>query len=515
MLVQHPDPRNTTISIQAGTSHQYIDPLNPTKQTLVVENVKASDEPEPIDCDTIGRQPIQSLAPTKDSDYVELKSLDMDTGSYTLLYGVSDVYNGCDISPNISWAYCSDRNGVLARFDENKIRFVANLPHGTFAAAFGSSSDTFYFTFWDSEAKTSDIYSLSGVDSLTGYADKYDAGIADFTGLSPIVTGVGAMIADLVAITADFEGNGVSEYLMGLLGKKLYLISINSAQTWALDINGYWGWTFGAGWNFQNNAYFASNAGNGVLWVDPSSVNIAEGTVSLVEVGSSDVTDQNDGMNCHWAAPPDSWESATPSPTAPVGGHGDPHMVNILGEQFNIWRLGEAELLKIPRNSSASTADLRFLADVTEVGKGSGACARPPYMTAMRLGGNWVGTRELSVQMVDGEMRVLLGKKKLKPSLEHLRVTDNLIVTRPSEARVKIEVGNATIDVMHGGHRDIHGQFYFLNMEARNLGSLGFEIGGILGLDDHTVVEEKPAHCKHEWLAVERHGSRLSASLQD
>jgi hypothetical protein len=515
MFVQHPDPRNTTISIQADTSHQHIDPLNPTKQTLVVENVKASDdEPEPIDCDTIGRTPIQSIAPTKDSEDVDLESLDPSTGKYTMIYSVSEVYNGCDISPNMAWAYCSDRLGVLARFDENKIRFVARLPKGTFAAAFGSSSDTLYFTIWDSVAKTSDIYSLSGVDSLTGYADKDDTGIADFTGLSPIAKGVAAMIGDLVAITADFEGNGVSEYLMGVLGSHLYLISVNNAQVWKLKHNAE-GWMFGAGWHFQNNAYFAENLGKGVVWVDPSSVNIAEETVSLVKVGSSDATDQNDGLNCHGAAPPDSWEFATPSPTAPVGGHGDPHMVNILGEQFNIWRLGEAELLKIPRNSSASTAGLRFLADVTEGGKGSGACARPPYMTAMRLSGNWFGTRELFVQMVDGEMRVLLGSKNLNPSLERLRVTDNLIVTRPSEARVTIEVGNATIEVMHGGHRDIHGQFYFLNMEARNLGSLGLEIGGILGLDDHTVVEEKPAHCKHEWLAAERHGSRLLASLQD
>merc|ERR1719293_203686 len=85
----------------------------------------------------------------------------------------------------------------------------------------------------------------------------------------------------------------------------------------------------------------------------------------------------------------------TPSPTDTSGGFGDPHMVNILGEHFNIWRLGEVELLKIPRNSTSSTAALRFVADVSATGNGTDECTRAPYMTSMRLGGSWFGTREL------------------------------------------------------------------------------------------------------------------------
>merc|ERR1719343_1623591 len=89
----------------------------------------------------------------------------------------------------------------------------------------------------------------------------------------------------------------------------------------------------------------------------------------------------------------------TPSPTDSSSGFGDPHMVNILGEHFNIWRLGEAELLRIPRNSTASTAGFSFVAHVSETGQGSDTCNRAPYMTAMRLGGSWFGSRELFVKM--------------------------------------------------------------------------------------------------------------------
>merc|ERR1719293_339795 len=85
----------------------------------------------------------------------------------------------------------------------------------------------------------------------------------------------------------------------------------------------------------------------------------------------------------------------TPSPTDSSSGFGDPHMGNIMGEHFNIWRLGEVELLRIPRNSTASTVGLSFVAHVSEAGTGVDSCVRSPYMTAMRLGGGWFGGREL------------------------------------------------------------------------------------------------------------------------
>jgi hypothetical protein len=211
-------------------------------------------------------------------------------------------------------------------------------------------------------------------------------------------------------------------------------------------------------------------------------------------------------------SPTDTSTAPTPSPTDTSSGFGDPHMVNILGEHFNIWRLGEVELLRIPRNSTNSTAALRLVANVSETAKGSSECTRAPYMTSMRLGGAWFDNRELSVKMVDGEMRVILGSMSITPSSEQVTVKSKLIVARPSEARVTVQVGNATIDVKHD---DFFKPHFYLNMEARNLASLGFEIGGVLGIDDHSVFVQRPTRCEKHILAAvaDRHGTHMIASL--
>merc|ERR1719199_1210609 len=129
----------------------------------------------------------------------------------------------------------------------------------------------------------------------------------------------------------------------------------------------------------------------------------------------------------------------------------------------------------------------------------------------MRLSGTWFGNQELFVRMVDGEMRAHIGSKSLSP-LEEMSIEKNLIVSRPTEALVTVQAGNATIKVMHDA---FFKPYYYLNTEVRNLGSLGFQIGGVLGLDDHTVVAQKPADCGEQFLSALHnvHGSRASASL--
>jgi len=189
-------------------------------------------------------------------------------------------------------------------------------------------------------------------------------------------------------------------------------------------------------------------------------------------------------------------------------------MVNIVGEHFNIWRLGEVELLRIPRNPMYRT-QIRFVAMVSdEQGEQSdNSCTRAPYMTAMRLSGSLFGNQELFIRMVAGEMRVHVGSKSLSP-LENVPIKSNLTISRPSEALVSVQAGNATINVMHDA---FFKPYFYLNTEARNLGSLGYEVGGILGLDDHTVVAQKPASCEKQFVSVPHnaHGSHASASLRD
>jgi hypothetical protein len=133
-------------------------------------------------------------------------------------------------------------------------------------------------------------------------------------------------------------------------------------------------------------------------------------------------------------------------------------------------------------------------------------------MTAMRFNGSWFGNQEVYIKLVAGEMHVHVGEKSLSP-LEKVQIGKSLIVSRPSESLVTVLAGNATLNVMHDDA--VFKPHFYLNVDVLNLASLGLEIGGVLGLDDHTDVAQKPASCEHKFVAVRHndHGSRASASL--
>jgi len=213
-------------------------------------------------------------------------------------------------------------------------------------------------------------------------------------------------------------------------------------------------------------------------------------------------------------APAPAPASATPSPTDVSGGHGDPHIVNIRGEKFDIWRLGTVELLRIHAKDN-HYPEFRFTANVSsedETQSDSRCAAR--YMTSMRFRGSWFGKQEVYIKLVDGEMRVHVGDKSLSP-LEKAPIEKNLNVFRPSESLVTVSVGDATINVMPDNA--VFKPHFYLNTEVRNLASLGLKIGGILGNDDHTAVAQKPASCESQFVAVRHnvYGSSASATLHD
>jgi len=167
-------------------------------------------------------------------------------------------------------------------------------------------------------------------------------------------------------------------------------------------------------------------------------------------------------------------------------------MSNILGEKFELWRLGEVELLRIPQGVPASMAKLQMFANVTDAGKYSGdECAEAPYMTTMRFRGNGFVAGDVIIKMVAGEMKVSVGGKMLKPSFKPVAIGEDLRLVVPSDSRVTLNVSSASIDVL----RDVRPIHFFLNTKAKDLLSLRLPIGGILGADDHTFVAQRPAHC--------------------
>ena len=98
----------------------------------------------------------------------------------------------------------------------------------------------------------------------------------------------------------------------------------------------------------------------------------------------------------------------------------------------------------------------------------------------------------------------------MKPSLSPLTIGSMLQLQMPDMNQLHVRVGDSWIDVS----RDLQPVHFFLNMQARSLGSLGCRVGGILGEDDHVDVSTPPSKCKLAMLSAPRSVQRLDASTR-
>ncbi|CAK0829669.1 unnamed protein product [Prorocentrum cordatum] len=230
----------------------------------------------------------------------------------------------------------------------------------------------------------------------------------------------------------------------------------------------------------------------------------------------------------------------TPSPT--VVARGDPHLVNLQGEHFDINHGGEFDLLRIPQ-AAGLPAELALRATVRpEHGR---PCTT--YITEVELGGSWLGSA--SVQMRShvrshsrGEADRLLSLRVLNHSVGPGEVPwtnitdwadgDYVLSGLPKQRHFKVTLSKTLwhSNKEKAGALNVAGQFVVqiqmvskqineaamivvrqelpeqehLNVAVRKLGALGrVDIGGLLGFDPHPEsLEEVTPECQ-------RHRDRL------
>jgi hypothetical protein len=234
-----------------------------------------------------------------------------------------------------------------------------------------------------------------------------------------------------------------------------------------------------------------------------------------------------------------------------VGAKGDPHLVNLQGEHFDINHPGEYTLLRIPQDVE-KTAEIQVTATVTtEYGK---PCTT--YITQAEVSGSWLGNTSVQVRsyrkfhpsMVNGAFlgaRVLgkAGKaRNLVPwsSIEAFLSDERELALSDPALTSKIEVmlsksqwfpkrkaaegvpavagmftfslrnKNSLAEARFVVRQDLPEQEH-LNLAVQKLSALGrVDIGGLLGFDEHPP--------KLEWISAECHQHRTQhrvASQQD
>jgi hypothetical protein len=155
--------------------------------------------------------------------------------------------------------------------------------------------------------------------------------------------------------------------------------------------------------------------------------------------------------------------SVTPAPTpGGVSGVGDPHLTNMYGERFDLYRSGVHVLLQIPRWGGPEQTLLRLEADAMRTG---GACS-DVYFQTMQISGHWTNR-----------------SRALKFSAESSDKPNSMKWTR---------FGKIDLKVVKGTTRE--GTNY-LNVFARHLGNSGFAVGGLLGIDSNTEVATPEKAC--------------------
>jgi len=143
---------------------------------------------------------------------------------------------------------------------------------------------------------------------------------------------------------------------------------------------------------------------------------------------------------------------------------GDPHLVNMHGERFDIMRPGRYSLLHIPRKADKKAVLLAASGDVVRVGT---ACA-DMYFTAIHITGQWShGHRNTSF---------IAGAAPPRTSTGWVRYGHSV-----------------SLKVLHG--KTSSGTRY-LNIFVKDVHRAGYISGGLLGEDDHTQASTEDTGCQ-------------------
>lgn len=157
--------------------------------------------------------------------------------------------------------------------------------------------------------------------------------------------------------------------------------------------------------------------------------------------------------------------SAPTTPSGEASAVGDPHLSNLRGEHFDIYRPGNLVLLQLPRRAQPARALLLVEADARRTM--GDPCS--VYFQAITISGAWTNQSE-PIRFVANPH----GK--------------------PSGTEWKRWMHFGTVDLKVTYRRK---GTDFLNIYAKNLLGTGFAVGGLLGSDDHKEFSARPPKCSH------------------
>jgi len=163
---------------------------------------------------------------------------------------------------------------------------------------------------------------------------------------------------------------------------------------------------------------------------------------------------------------PTPFPTPTATPAPPSSAVGDPHLQNIYGERFDLMKPGKVVLVHIPRGKPVEGTLLAVEADAVRLG---GQCS-DMYFQMLNITGAWADKAHA------GGLRFDAG-------------------SAPDEQQKWVKLGPVELKVAHG--RTDTGLLY-LNFYIKYLKLAGFDVGGVLGADDHTEAATPSGSCQKQ-----------------
>jgi len=151
---------------------------------------------------------------------------------------------------------------------------------------------------------------------------------------------------------------------------------------------------------------------------------------------------------------------------------GDPHLVNVQGQRFDLMKPGVHTLLQLPMKARPSSVLLRVEADAQQVG---GACA-DTYFMSVNITGKLAESKVHGLGQATGRGLYFVSG------------------TGAAHTGTKwMSFGAVRLKVVHGR---TNGGTPYLNFFVRNLRKMGVLVGGLLGEDDHTEAATPSSECR-------------------
>jgi len=166
-----------------------------------------------------------------------------------------------------------------------------------------------------------------------------------------------------------------------------------------------------------------------------------------------------------------SWAKALVGAGATASAKGDPHLVNVFGQTFDIMQPGAHVLIRIPSEPSLAGALLRVAADIRR----AGAACYDIYIQTLNVTGRWANAE---------------ARRQGSPSSGGLFFHAGAAAHRATDSWMAL--GRVRLKVVHGRTRQGHP---YLNLLVRGLKQTGHAVGGLLGEDDHTAASSPSHNC--------------------